>query len=615
MKIPYGMSNFGALRRGGYFYADKTPFLSVLERDVPGYPLFLRPRRSGKSLFVSLLAHYHDIGRANEFDELFRGLWIHEHPTPERNAYLVLALDFSQVAADGGVDTLRRTFLAAVKSRALDFVLTYAPRVPSLRYVEERLDGYQDAEALLGELMSVVRASGHRMFVLIDEYDSFVNRLLADGAHDVYEAIVERTGFVRTFYATLKAGTASGAVGRMFVTGVSPLLLDDLGSGFNISNHTSQDPALHALAGFTRAEVEQALDAFFADRPDLARLPAFADRGRLLEVLEQHYDGYRFSPQVSERIYNADMVLYFLNEVDQRREYPMDMLDLNVRTDYRRVQRIGVLSGAGADERRTLLESILTDGGIQSPLLRQFGARSLSSQTQFISLLYYLGMLTLGPQPDGLSPAVFGYRLEIPNLVVRELQWEHLATLLRDEAEMTIDTRELETALQAMAVRGIIEPFLELFHARVVKAMGVKDLRRFDEKAMKLMLLAFISLSRLFHPLSEKEFAQGYCDLFLGVSPLHPAARFAWLLELKYLPTGAKSAAIETAFKQAEEQVARYAGDDRLVPLLTQGQALKAGMLVFVGAQRVVFRPWGGAAAGGGSEGEKKTRKRRARGA
>ncbi|MEO7330937.1 MAG: AAA family ATPase [Minicystis sp.] len=592
MKIPYGVSNFAKLRTEGYFYVDKTPFLPVLEDLGPSYLLFLRPRRMGKSLLVSLLEHYYDLGRAEQFDALFRGLWIHQHPTPGKNHYLVLTLDFSQVSVDGDELALHRAFLEAARSGVRDFLMRYGERVPALGAFADKLDGYHDPSALMANLLAVVRGSGNELYVLIDEYDNFANRLLSGGAHEVYEALVTRTGFVRSFYATLKAGTMSGAVGRMFITGVAPLLLDDLSSGFNIASHISQSPRFNSLAGFTRADVERSVDELVAGRPELAAEPELGDRGRLLDVLEQYYNGYRFSTDVTARVFNSDMVLYFLHELDDSGRYPADMLDVNVRTDYRRLQHLGMLTGTEREARRALLEAIASDGFIQSAIERQFGVRSLSSQTQFISLLYYLGMLTLGPQPPDRPPNLFGYRLEIPNRVIRELQWEHLAALLQDEAHIVIDTRELEVALFAMAMEGDIAPFLALFHTRVVKAIGVKDLRRFDEKALKLMLLAFISLSRLFYPLSEKEFAQGYCDLFLGVSPLYPGAKLAWLLELKYLPTGAKAAQIERAFEQAAEQVARYAGDERLVPLLTRGQALKAGSLVFVGAQKVLFRPW-----------------------
>ncbi|HSN99156.1 MAG TPA: AAA family ATPase, partial [Candidatus Nanopelagicales bacterium] len=491
MKIPYGVSNFGEIRRGGYFYVDKTPFLPQLEDMGARYLLFLRPRRFGKSLFVSLLEHYYDLGRTEAFDELFSGLWIHQNPTPERARYLVLSLDFSQLAADGGQEALRRTFFTSIRSRVLDFLITYQARLPHLRRLEERLDTYQEAEALLSDLMSVVRASGHSMYVLIDEYDNFANRLLADGSHDLYTALVERTGFVRSFYATLKAGTGTGAVSRMFVTGVSPLLLDDLSSGFNIAAHVSDSPRLNDLAGFRHADVERAIDVLLTDRPELATLSGLGDRRSLLDVLERYYDGYRFSAKVSERVFNADMVLYYLRELDDHSTAPADMLDYNVRTDYRRLQRIGLITGTAATERRTLLESILAEGGIHSELVRQFGVRSLSSQSQFISLLYYLGMLTLGREPRDEPPAGPGHRLEIPNRVIRELQWEHLAFMLQDEANLVLDKADLDVALHAMAIAGDIAPFLALFHERVIKAMGLKDLRRFDEKSLKLMLLAF----------------------------------------------------------------------------------------------------------------------------
>ena len=592
MKIPYGISNFAELRTEGYFYVDKTRFLPVLEELGPRRLLFLRPRRMGKSLFVSMLEHYYDVGRAEEFDALFGGLWIHEHPTRERNTYLVLPLDFSPVGVDGEGDTLRKTFFEVVRAQVQRLLVRHRERAPSLARLDAELGRFDDPTSLLTALLGAVADIGHKLYVLIDEYDNFANRLLSAGAHEAYEALVTRTGFVRTFYATLKAGTASGAVGRMFITGVAPLLLDDLGSGFNIATHISQSPRFNTLAGFTRADVERSLVQLLEDRPELGAQPELCDRGRLLSVLESYYDGYRFSEGAAERVFNSDMVLYFLRELDDRGKYPADMLDLNVRTDYRRLQHIGMLAGADREARRALLETIAGEGGIRSPISLQFGVPGLTSQTHFVSLLYYLGMLTLGQEPPGAIPAAEGYHLEIPNRVIRELQWEHLALLLKDEAHIVIDMREIEAALSAMAREGEIGPFVDLFHARVIKAFGVKDLRRLDEKAIKLALIAFLSPSRLFYPLSEKEFALGYCDLFLGVSPIYPASKFAWLLELKYLPQGAKDAQIEKAFAQAEEQVARYAGDERLVPLLTRGHGLKAGSLVFVGTKKVLFRPW-----------------------
>ncbi len=590
MKIPYGMSNFAAVRRESFFYVDKTPFLPHLESGDDGYRyvIFLRPRRMGKSLLISMLEDYYDLGRADQFEALFKGLWIHDHPTPERNSYLVLTLDFSIVAADGGADTLRRTFLEAVRGPVLDLVLRHGSRIPALARLEEYLHTFQDTESLLSTLMSIVRPSGHKLYVLIDEYDTFANSLLTAGGDDLYSQVVDRSGFIRTFYRTLKMGTRSGAVGRIFITGVSPILLDDLASGFNIVTHISKQPELNTLAGFTRADVERAVDEVLAATPRIAKDPRLQNRDALLRILEEYYNGYRFSPEATERVYNSEMVLYFLKILRTRANWPDELLDPNVRVDYGRLQRLGLLSGAPSQGRRDVLSTIVAEGHIHGKLVEQFGARSVSTREQFLSLLYYIGMLTLSAEQDD----TLSMRLEIPNRVIRELSWSHLAFMLEDEENLGLDVYLLEEALRVMAGQGDIAPFLEIFHTRVVKAIGLKDLRNLSEKAIKLMLIAFISLSRLFHPLSEKEFAQGYCDLFLGISRLHPLARFAWMLELKYLPTEAGKEAVEAAFAAAELQLARYSSDPHLLPLLTQGRPLKSGTLVFTGAQGVTFRPF-----------------------
>jgi hypothetical protein len=590
MRIPYGQSNFADLRLDRYFYADKTPFLPQLESAEAGYKylLFLRPRRFGKSTLLSMLGYYYDLGRKEQFDELFGGLWIHEHPTPERNRYLVLALDFSPVTTDSGIDAMRRSFVDTLKNCLRPFFMRYGARIPQLAALYDELKDYQDAASLIGSLLGIVAGSGHKLYLLIDEYDNFANRLLADGQQELYEAIVGGTGFVRSFYAALKAGTGTGALARMFVTGVSPILLDDLSSGFNIITHISLQPRFNTMAGFTRADVERAVDEFLAGNPGLREDPRLGDRARLFEALEYYYNGYRFSGEATERVFNSDLVLYFLRELENNGRYPRQMLDLNVRTDYGRLQRIATLAGAAGAEQRALLESILTEDHVASRLVEQFGSRSMQAQEQLISLFYYMGMLTFGAQPPGAAVP----HLVIPNRVIRELQWEYLAFAVKDQERIYIDTLDLDKALSAMAMKGDIEPLLAQFREQVVKKIGVKDQRQFNEKVLKLMLLAYISQSRMFHILSEKEFSRGYCDLFLGLSEDVPAARFAWMLEVKYLKTQARASEVERAFTEAHEQLDRYASDKELVPLLTLGKELKAGALVFVGARDVLFRPW-----------------------
>jgi hypothetical protein len=590
MRIPYGRSNFADIRRGGYFYADKSHFLPELESAEAGYGylIFLRPRRIGKSLLLSMVEHYYDVARADQFDAIFGGLWVHGHPTPEKSQYLVLSLDFSPVNTDGDAEAIRRSFATTVKNCVWPFLIRYRDRFPDIARLDANLESYTDAVGLIGAVLSVVAATGHKLYLLIDEYDHFGNRILADGDQELYESIVRGTGFVRSFYAALKAGTGTGALGRMLIAGVSPIMLDDLSSGFNIITHISQQARFNAMAGFTRADVERAVDEFLLGKPALAGDPRLGDRRALLETMERHYDGYRFAKHAQERIFNADLVLYFLRQIENTSHYPEQMLDLNARTDYGRLQRIAALSGAEGRETRALLESILTNEHVSSPLVESFGARSMHGRTQLVSLFYYMGMLTFGEGAELSADPL----LVIPNLVIRELQWEYLALALKDQENIWIDTWDLSRALAAMAIRGDIEPLIAQFREQVVARIGNKDLRQFNEKVLKLMLLAYISQSRVFDILSEKEFSGGYCDLFLGLTGEVPAAKYAWMLEVKYLRTQAKSAEIERAFDDAFAQLDRYASDQALVSLLTRGKELRAGALVFVGAKDVLFRAW-----------------------
>ncbi len=590
MKIPYGRSDFAAIRRIGMFYADKTPFLPHLESHEAGYGylIFLRPRRIGKSLLVSMLEHYYDLARKDQYDELFGGLWVHEHPTPERSSYLVLTLDFSPVSTGGDPEAIRRSFTTTVKASVRTFLMRYRDRFPDLARLDASLDSHDDAAGLMVTLLSIAAGLGHKVYLLIDEYDHFANRLLADGEEKLYESIVRGTGFVRSFYATLKAATGSGGLGRMFITGVSPILLDDLSSGFNIIRHISLLDRFDTMAGFTRADVERAVDEFLLGKPELLTDPRLGDRGRLLETLERYYNGYRFSAHATERVFNSDLILYFLALLENTGRYPERMLDINVRTDYGRLQRIASLSGAAGAQTRALLEEILTEESISSELVEQFGARAMYSRAQLVSLFYYMGMLTFGP---GAAEEALP-RLVIPNRVIRTLQWEYMAYALHDQDHLVLDMSDVEDALMAMAGRGDIAPLVTLFKNEVMGKIGVKDQRQFNEGTLKLMLLAYLSNSRVFHLLSEKEFARGYCDLFLTPAQDLASLRYAWMLEVKYLKTGAKQADIDKAVAAAYLQLERYASDTTLMPLLTQGRELKAGALIFAGAKNVLFRPW-----------------------
>ncbi|MBK9258477.1 MAG: AAA family ATPase [Polyangiaceae bacterium] len=591
MKIPYGNADFADIRRRGMFYVDKTPFLAELENDELGYKflIFLRPRRFGKSSLVSLLENYYGMHRVNEFDELFRGLWVHEHPTPEKNKYLILTLDFSQMGAGGGSrERLEESFLDAMRSSVKTLCLRHRDRFPELGKMYSELMIYKSATGMLADLLGIAAGLGEQIYILIDEYDTFANDLLSAGNVDLYAAVTDKAGFVREFYRAIKVGTRSGAVGRLFVTGATPILLDDLMTGFNIVTNISNRARFNALVGFTRADVERAVDELLASRPELSAVEGIGDRAKLLEVLEQYYDGYRFSPMATERVFNSDLVLHFLRDLADLGAYPTQMLDPNARTDYRKLHALWATAGKAPEERRQVLETVLNENHVWSDLVEQFGRKTISTTSQFVSLMYYTGMLTLSTDP----PEGILVRFETPNRVIRELGWEHYAQLLQDLEGVDLTGQPVSVALRTMAKTGDIGPLLDVLRENVLKVLGLKDLRRYNEKSMKMLLIGAIVPTGMFYVLSEKEFAQGYTDLFLSPMPQLPNGKYAWIIELKYLQATATEAHVRAAVDEAEGQLRKYSSDAQLLPMLTRGLELKAGTLVFVGCKDVQWWPF-----------------------
>lgn len=592
MKIAYATCDFAALRRENVFYVDKTSHMPLLER-AGKYLIFLRPRRFGKSTLISTLENYYDIAKADEFDELFRGLWIHENPTPEKNKYLVLTLDFSPVASEGSEAEIRRSFAAQIKSSLWLFISRYATIVPKLHALEAlvRSDS-DDVASMLVEILTVLHEAGRQMYLLIDEYDHFGNRLLSDNMLDVYQSIVRSAGFVRSFYASLKAFTRTSTLARMFVTGVSPIMLDDLSSGFNIIKHISQRTEFNALAGFTTADVERAIDMLLQDRPQLAHAPGMSDRTALLATLKRYYDGYRFSVDASENMYNSTLVLYFLDEVLASNRMPRQMLDLNVRTDYGRLYAIAKATSGEERGTRELLEEILTNESIQHVLVEQFGTKVKFGHAQIVSLFYYMGMLTFAEDAAASSTP----KLVIPNRVMRELQWEYLSMAMADHDGLRIDASYIEPALSKISEQGDFQPLLDVFKERVLTRISNRDLMHFNEKTMKLMLFSFLAPSNAFYLMSEKEVALGYCDLLLALKGHASAQKFAWIIEAKYVKTDANDDDIKKVVAEGFSQIDRYAADKDLVQVLTRGHQLRAGVLVFIGAKDVQFWKWDEAA-------------------
>jgi Predicted AAA-ATPase/PD-(D/E)XK nuclease superfamily len=358
----------------------------------------------------------------------------------------------------------------------------------------------------------------------------------------------------------------------------------DLMTGFNIVTNISNRPRFNALAGFTRTDVERAVDAVLGEMPDLSA--TIGDRQALLETLEQFYDGYRFAEEAKERIFNSTLVVYCLRELVDSGEYPKNMLDPNARTDYQKLHSLWASAGPAAEERREVLEQILTEGQVISQLVDRFGVRTTTTTGQFVSLMYYTGMLTLAPE----EPLGDFYTFIPPNRVIRELSWEHYTRLLEDLHRIPLIGQPIGLSFLAMIIDGNMQPFLTQLRKNILPVLSVRDLRKHDEKAMKMLLIGALVTSNLFYVLNEKEFAQGFNDLFVAPVRTVHQAKYAWMLELKYVTTDADEATKNAALEQAEAQLQRYSSDPHLVPMLTRGLGLKTGTLLFVGGKEVVFR-------------------------
>ena len=591
MRVPYANADFAAIRTEGYFYIDKTEFIAKLENMVEHHLVFLRPRRFGKSTLISTLASYYDINKTDQFDKLFGGLWIHEYPTPKKNAYLVLRFDFSAVASEGTPEEIRKSFAKQVKSPISLFISRYAALIPELNELTPNVSPSStetDAAALMTDLLTTVEKAGRQVYVLIDEYDHFGNRLISDGKMSTYRELVDSSGFLRSFYAAIKTFAGTSTIARTFITGVSPIVLDDLSSGFNIISHISRDEQFNAMAGFTHPEIERAVDTLLREQPELTQDPRLANRTLVLATLEAYYDGYRFSPKAKERLYNATLVLYFLSRVSRLGEYPEQMLDLNARTDYGRLYQLAKAATEHESGVRTLLEQALTVGEVNIPLVEQFGTRFPLAEAQVTSLFYYMGMLTYGPNAANESVPT----LVIPNRVIRELQWEYMGYALADHERIVVDMTHIETALLAMAKEANIQPLLDVFTKEVLERISNRDLAKFNEKIMKLMLMAYLCQSRVFRVATELEMKQGYCDLLLSLRNASQREKFAWIIEAKYVAVKAKPETHAQAVDDAYAQIDKYMSDEGLVKMLTMGREIRAGVMVFVGSKRIDWYPW-----------------------
>ena len=561
MKIPYGLSNFKQVISEGYVYVDKTAYIAQLE-EAGRYQILLRPRRFGKSLLLSAMEYYYDSAYQADFEALFSQLHIGKHPTPLKSSYQVLFMEFSGIATGQGFTRLYEDFGREVAQALQKFLERYNYPASTLTAIERE----PSPQAQMKYFFRVT--AGQKILFLIDEYDHFANSILADDLL-LFQQVVGKGGFVRSFYETLKTATQRGAIDRLFVTGVTPLMLDSMTSGFNIGENLSLLEDFNEAVGFTKAEVAGLLQP-------LANECQF-DPDTLLADITRWYNGYRFAPKAVDTVYNANMVLYFLKNFRRKDcTYPRYMLDENIASDYGKI--LGMFSIGSRDANFDVLDGLISDGEVTAQQRRKFDLEKGFERDDFISLLAYMGFISL--QGENLSGEVFS----IPNYVMQELYFQYFKVELERRNQMTISSQALEFAVEALALQDDMQPLV----AEMVQALQLlsnRDAMKMDEKHIKVLLLTLLYQSSVYFIQSEREMNRKYPDiLLLERNPI--VVDHQHLIELKYSKQSDGAAGWAAKRQAGIEQVQGYLQ----LPTLAALPKLSAWLLVTDGVRVEVVK-------------------------
>jgi hypothetical protein len=568
IKIPYGESDFRKVVTQDLFYQDRTHFIPLLENWSSQYQVFLRPRRFGKSLFISILQHYYGLEYAADFQSLFGKCYIGQHPTAKANQYYVLRFEYSRI----DTKTHESTYAGFLKNTLLgvrDFLNAYSMLFTKAE--RQTVLKEKNPEDVIKTLFSFFKEKQlkNKIYLLIDEYDHFANELLSFDM-DRFKKDVSRNGFVRKFYETFKHATAESVIDRIFITGVSPVTLDSLTSGFNIADNMTTNVRFHELMGFTASEVIGLLGQ--CDIP-AEKVP------QLMEDLTDWYDGYRFTPESDLHLYNPDMVLYFLKEYHGREKYPVPMLDTNIVSDYRKIKNIFKIGG---DElsRLEIIEELVTNGYIDFELTFLYNLEYNFTEEDFLSLLFYLGMLRVGEE-GGSS-----WRFEIPNYVIKKLYFEYFTSLLLEKTKFANTNRPITKSIDAMMQERNPEPFFKVVEYVLSENHSNRDSMVYGEKHLQTLMIGLLFPYKSFFIHSEYESKRQYPDIFLERVYGRPL-KYEVVLELKYVKK-VDADTLPEVIQDAENQLNRYMITERFSRPNVCGF-----YVIFLGGNVHQWREWG----------------------
>ena len=543
-KIPYGMTDFESIIRDGYYYVDKTQYIEKVE-NISRFFFFVRPRRFGKSLFLNMLGLYYDINKKDKFEESFGELYIGKHPTPNRNKYLVLTLNFSSVASD--METLKQTFNTYCKLVMSAFAKDYSDLLG--KNIAEELEKYDTAAEILGFLCLSAKSKGLKIYLILDEYDNFANNILVDYGNERYHSITHGNGFFRGFLKVVK-DYSNSVIERIFLTGVSPVTMDDLTSGFNIADNYSSNSIFNNMIGFNEYEVRDLID-YYKERRDL---PHSTDE--LIEIMKPWYDNYCFSTEALDEpsMYNSDMVLYFMNCYLLNMRIPNTMLDANIRTDYNKLRHL-IRVDKTFGENASVVQEIVEKGATSGIIADSFPAENIIKTEYFKSLLYYYGMLTITATRGNYLV------LSIPNNNVRKQYYEFLLEEYQDNRHINLN--DLGLMYYEMAYDGHWRETLEFIAHAYKENSSVRNAIE-GERNLQGFFTAYLSTNAYYLIAPEVELNHGYCDLFLMPDLIRYDVKHSYIIELKYLSVKDSEAKAEAQWKEAVEQIKGYAAGPKV---------------------------------------------------
>ena len=573
-QVPYGVADFATVIEQNLYYVDKTMFIPELEKQ-PRNLFFIRPRRFGKSIFLSMLYSYYDCAQSHKFQSLFGNLWIGQHPTPLQGKYQVLFLDFSQIT--GNIDKLETKFNSYLSINLDAFVRQYSEYYQA--EMEEIL-AQEDFEEKMELIFKAAKAHQYHLYLIIDEYDNFTNVILNERGEKVYHAITHADGFYRDVFKKFK-----GNFERIFMMGVSPVTLDDVTSGFNIGWNISIKPEFDEMLGFSTTDVVE----MFTYYKEHGSIPADSDIDAIVNDMKPWYDNYCFAKQALKkktRMFNCDMVLYYLLNYMDNGCSPRQMIDPNTRTDYGKMKKLLQFDKLDG-ERKGIIRKIAEEEQIVTQLYESFSAYQIPKAEIFPSLLFYYGMLTIkGTRGSKLI-------LGIPNNNVRKQYYGYLEE--EYQAKAYVDVNQLTDYYYDMAYDGKWEEGLRFMADAYAKVSSVRDGIE-AERNLQGFFMAYLNLNDYYITAPELELNHGYCDFFLLPDLTHYASQHSYILELKVLSKKDFSAIVEGEFtedgkpmtkaekqwREALDQIHRYAEAPR-VEALRQGTKLHLIIMQFEG--------------------------------